>query len=127
MYLRGIPKMKHQKTMVKSLLSVATLAAISSTYAQDIEEEQVIVTGIRATLESALQEKREATSLIEVIKAVDIGKLPDQNLAEVLENVPGVQITREAGVGNGVQIRGISDNRTSINGVTTVALSLIHI
>ena len=58
--------------------------------------------------------------MIEVIQAEDIGKLPDQNLAEVLENVTGIQITRTAGVGTNVQIRGTDDNRTEINGVGTV-------
>lgn len=46
--------------------------------------------------------------------------MPDQNLAEVLENITGIQITREAGVGTGVQIRGTDANRTEINGVSTV-------
>jgi iron complex outermembrane recepter protein len=84
------------------------------------EEEAIVVTGFRSSLASALNEKRNATSLVEVIQAEDIGKLPDQNLAEVLENITGVQITREAGVGTGVQIRGTNDNRTEINGVSTV-------
>ena len=82
--------------------------------------QDIIVTGIRNSLQSALQEKRRADNLIEVIKAEDIGKLPDQNLAEVLENVTGVQITRTAGVGTAVQIRGTDANRTEINGVSTV-------
>jgi iron complex outermembrane recepter protein len=82
--------------------------------------EEVVVTGIRRSLQSALVEKRDADNLVEVIKAEDIGKLPDQNLAEVLENVTGIQITREAGVGNAVQIRGTDANRVEINGVSTV-------
>lgn len=82
--------------------------------------EEIVVTGIRSSLASALNEKREANNLVEVIQAEDIGKLPDQNLAEVLENVTGIQITREAGVGRGVQIRGTDANRTEINGVSTV-------
>lgn len=84
------------------------------------EGNAIVVTGIRASLESALNEKRNAQSLVEVIQAEDIGKLPDQNLAEVLENITGVQITRTAGVGTGVQIRGTNDNRVEINGVGTV-------
>lgn len=80
----------------------------------------IVVTGIRSSLQSALAEKRNADSLVEVIQAEDIGKLPDQNLAEVLENITGIQITRTAGVGTGVQIRGTNDNRTEINGVSTV-------
>lgn len=80
----------------------------------------IVVTGIRASLQSALGEKRRSDNLVEVIQAQDIGKLPDQNLAEVLENVSGVQITRQAGVGTAVQIRGTDANRTEINGVSTV-------
>ena len=82
--------------------------------------EEVVVYGIRGALANALEQKREANNLIEVIQSEDIGKLPDQNLAEVLENVTGIQITREAGVGTGVQIRGTNANRTEINGVSTV-------
>ncbi len=82
--------------------------------------EEVVVTGIRSSLESALAEKRSADNLKEVIIAEDIGKLPDQNLAEVLENITGIQITRTAGVGTNVQIRGTSANRVEINGVSTV-------
>lgn len=88
---------------------------------EPVEEiEELVVTGIRASLQSALIQKREAANLVEVIQAEDIGKLPDQNLAEVLENVTGIQITREAGVGRGVQIRGTDANRVEINGVSTV-------
>jgi len=117
----------HKTPYVPLALAIATITAgMSSTYVnaqeanKEIETEEVVVTGIRASLENALQQKRASSSLIEVIEAVDIGKLPDQNLAEVLENVPGVQITRTAGVGTGVQIRGTNSNRTEINGVSTV-------
>ncbi|MGI9229976.1 MAG: TonB-dependent receptor [Gammaproteobacteria bacterium] len=96
------------------------LLTTPTTYAQNDTLEEIEVRGIRGSLQNALQRKRNADSLIEVIQAEDIGKLPDQNLAEVLENVTGLQITREAGVGTGVQIRGTNANRTEINGVSTV-------
>ncbi len=100
---------------------VSILALPQAAIAQDsFEEDEVIAVGIRQSLENALVEKRQAVGLKEVILAEDIGKLPDQNLAEVLENVTGVQITRTAGVGTGVQIRGTDANRTEINGVTAV-------
>ena len=113
------------KIMRKSALLLtagfSTLALAQTAVAQDAtDQSDVIVTGIRQSLASAIGEKREADSLIEVILAEDIGKLPDQNLAEVLENVTGIQITRTAGVGTGVQIRGTNDNRVEINGVDTV-------
>ena len=53
--------------------------------------EEIQVFGIRRSLESALEEKRFTTNLTEIINADDIGKLPDENVAEVLENIPGVQ------------------------------------
>jgi len=97
----------------------STLAFAQTAVAQTADDE-VIVTGIRQSLENALVEKRESNSLVEIILAEDIGKLPDQNLAEVLENITGIQITRTAGVGTNVQIRGTDANRIEINGVATV-------
>ncbi len=117
--------------LLAGLLTGSALALLpSAAFAQDAdntdsvaegEENTIIVTGIRSSLQSALVEKRNADSLVEVIQAEDIGKLPDQNLAEVLENITGVQITRTAGVGTGVQIRGTNDNQVQINGINTVS------
>ncbi len=105
-------------------LSVMAMVFTSVTGVATAEEntklEEIVVTGIRTALSSALEEKRNSDNLVEIIQAEDIGKLPDQNLAEVLENVTGIQITRTAGVGTGVQIRGTNANRTEINGVSTV-------
>jgi TonB-dependent receptor len=90
-------------------------------FAQDDDAiEEVVVTGIRGSLKNAVDQKRSSDKLVEVVIAEDIGKLPDQNLAEVLEGITGVQITRTAGVGTGVQIRGTNANRIEINGVSTV-------
>ena len=109
---------------ITAMLGVShATTSLAQTESADGDEqviEEVVVTGIRGSLRSALDEKRQADNLVEVIRAEDIGKLPDQNLAEVLENVTGIQITREAGVGTGVQIRGTNANRTEINGVSTV-------
>ena len=118
--------MKHKLSKVTlAVLSASAMSMTSYAYAAEEataeEEVEVIqVTGIRSSLTSAILEKRDADNLVEVIIADDIGKLPDQNLAEVLENITGVQITREAGVGTGVQIRGTDSNRVQVNGVSTV-------
>lgn len=120
--------MRHLKSNRAILLSVSLLALSAATSASAqvgddasvAETDTIIVTGIRQSLENALIEKRQADSLVEVIIAEDIGKLPDQNLAEVLENIPGIQITRTEGVGTGVQIRGADQNLIQFNGVTTV-------
>ncbi|MDB6044015.1 MAG: chiP-II [Gammaproteobacteria bacterium] len=54
----------------------------------DVEE--IVVTGIRASVEHSLEAKREATSVEEVVSAEDIGKMPDKNVADSLTRVPGV-------------------------------------
>ena len=87
---------------------------------EDEPLDEIVVTGIRGSLAAAVDQKRDSDQLVEVIIAEDIGKLPDQNLAEVLENITGIQITRTAGVGTGVQIRGTNSNRVEFNGVSTV-------
>lgn len=122
-----------QGKSIRSIWRAALLAGVALplgvvAYAQDTaddgEEEArqdvIVVQGIRGSLQTALNEKRNSDNLVEIIQAEDIGKLPDQNLAEVLENITGVQITRTAGVGTGVQIRGTNANRVEFNGVSTV-------
>jgi len=117
------------KRLTTILLTTTAMMIAAPAFAQSAETgqdeaatqvDEIVVTGIRASLQNALSQKRKADNLVEVIEAEDIGKLPDQNLAEVLENVTGIQITREAGVGRGVQIRGTDANRVEINGVSTV-------
>jgi len=113
--------MTYTRALTTLMLSASTVAFASTSMAQDSGDGDVVIaTGIRQALENALVEKRNADSLVEIIQAEDIGKLPDQNLAEVLENVTGIQITRTAGVGTGVQIRGSNENLVLINGVNTV-------
>lgn len=118
--------MKHAISMIfLSIVATFNLLAFS-VYATSAEKnvdnkiiDEVIVTGIRASLESALEAKRALSNLTEVINADDIGKLPDENIAEVLENIPGVQIDRSAGIGTSVSVRGSSQNRVEVNGRST--------
>ena len=113
--------MKYQPTIAALALAAMTLVFSAGAIAQDDEPlEEIVVTGIRGSLAAAVDQKRDSDQLVEVIIAEDIGKLPDQNLAEVLENITGIQITRTAGVGTGVQIRGTNSNRVEFNGVSTV-------
>ena len=117
--------MKIQRAIAALLLSTSTFAVVPAALAQDSAAqdepiEEIVAVGIRGSLANSVAQKRNSDNLIEAIYAEDIGKLPDQNLAEVLENITGVQITRTAGVGTGVQIRGTNANRTEINGVSTV-------
>jgi iron complex outermembrane receptor protein len=74
--------------------------------------EEVIVTGIRASLTQSLDAKRAADGVLDAISAEDVGKFPDKNLAEALQRVPGVQVNREFGEGERVSVRGTSPTLT---------------
>jgi iron complex outermembrane receptor protein len=81
--------------------------------------EEVVVTGFRASLGSALSVKRRANGVVDVIKAEDIADFPDANLAESIQRVPGVSIARDAGEGRQITVRGLGPQftRVRINGV----------
>ena len=98
--------------------SSVNIAAQESADNEGIDE--IIVTGIRASLQDAINKKRNAEDIRDVINAEDIGKLPDQNVADALQRITGVQIGRSFGEGNEVSVRGISSNRIELNGQTQV-------
>jgi len=77
----------------------------------------IVVTGVRAAIIGGLENKRDATQIIESIVAEDIGKLPDNNVIEALQRVAGVQVTdRARGEARTVLIRGLPDVVTTMNG-----------
>ncbi len=78
--------------------------------------QEVVVTGFRASLQSALDSKRNSDLPIESVAAEDLGKMPDQNVAESLQRLPGVQIDRSQGKGTAVLIDGLRQNLTTLNG-----------
>jgi iron complex outermembrane receptor protein len=90
-------------------------AAPTSVAGSDESLEEVIVTGFRASLAEALQNKRESNQIIESVSAEDIGKFPDQNVAESLQRLSGVQIDRDNGQGTKVRIRGLDQNVLLLN------------
>jgi TonB-dependent receptor len=81
--------------------------------------EEVVVTGFRASLNAALADKRTATGAVDSIRAEDIAKFPDSNLAESVQRVPGVSISRDAGEGRNISVRGLGPQftRVRINGM----------
>ena len=83
----------------------------------------VVITGIRAALESALNAKKQDKGIVDVIKAEDIAKFPDTNLAESLQRIPGVVIDRDAGEGRNITVRGLGADftRVRINGIEALA------
>jgi TonB-dependent receptor len=97
--------------------AVAQTADAASAENEAIEE--VLVTGFRASLQSATNAKRESIGFQDSVFAEDIGKFPDLNIAESLNRIPGVQLAREVnGEGLNVAIRGLNTNftKTTING-----------
>src|SRR5262245_40659137 len=81
-------------------------------------EETITVVGIAEALTEAVEVKRESDAIVDAIVAEDVGKLPDKNLAEAVQRVPGVVINREFGEGERVSLRGVAPNlvHTTVNG-----------
>jgi len=94
--------------------------------APEASSEDIVVTGIRSSLQGALNAKRNAAQVLDAISAEDIGKFPDKNVGEALQRVTGVQLTRSDGEGSGITIRGAdpSLNRVEINGVTALSTTV---
>ena len=112
-----------------SLLSSVSLMALNSTVyaAEDIteiqgeEEAEVIeVYGLRASEQKSRDMKKNSVGVVDAIMAEDIGKMPDANIAEALQRITGVSITRNNGEGSQVSVRGMGPalNRISVNGKT---------
>jgi TonB-dependent receptor len=98
------------------LLSACAIGALSTAMtaqAQAIAEagdDLIVVTGQRAQQERSIQVKRDAIGVLDVAAADDIGRLPDRNVAEVVEHLPGVGVTYDQGEGRFVAIRGVPSN-----------------
>ena len=104
--------------------SVAAMAvAAQPAFAQDAAADEadgneIIVTGIRASLSKSADTKRNAIGVVDAISAEDIGKFPDTNLAESLQRITGVSIDRNSGEGSKVTVRGFGPdfNLVLLNG-----------
>ncbi|RZF65988.1 TonB-dependent receptor [Sphingomonas populi] len=87
--------------------------------------QEVVVVGTRASLQSAINRKRNAGTVVDSIVADDIASFPDKNVGDSLSRITGVQLTRDFGEGTQVSIRGVEPdlNRIEINGVSQVSAS----
>lgn len=83
---------------------------------RDAQSVDVVVTGIRRSLENAQAVKEKSDQIVDSVVAEDIGKLPDLTAAESLARITGVQVTRNAAVAQGVTVRGLADLATTYNG-----------
>jgi TonB-dependent receptor len=105
----------------------AAAAQADQTASQDEgTSEDIVVTGIRASLDQAIAIKRNSAGVVDAISAEDIGKFPDTNLAESLQRITGVSITRANGEGSQVAVRGFSGgfNLVTVNGRQLPATSI---
>lgn len=119
-------------------LALCALAIEPQAYAQSVagggaasddqEVEEIIVTGIRQSLQNAQDIKRDAEVFVDSVTAEDIGALPDRSVTEVLQRIPGVSISRFAAgndpdhfsvEGSGVVVRGLNSVRSELNGRDT--------
>lgn len=129
---------KNQHTFLKKKLPLCIKMASSlslamgvaaHTYAADAKAvdaaEEIVVTGQRASIDSAQEIKKNAEVVVDSITAVDIGALPDRSVAEALQRIPGVSLQRTnenrdparlASEGGGVFVRGLSWINTLLNG-----------
>lgn len=80
--------------------------------------QDIVVTGIRASIESSAAQKRDAAGILDAISSEDLGKFPDANVAESLQRIPGVAIDRSNGEGQSVTVRGLGPtfNNVLFNG-----------
>ncbi len=109
-----------------SLLAL-TMAGVGQAHAQTAtapaDNDVVVVRGFRGSLQTAMSAKKKDDSIVDVIKAEDIGKFPDNNLSESIQRIPGVSIDRDAGEGRTITVRGLGPGftRVRLNGMEALA------
>src|SRR4030095_9056993 len=92
-------------------------------------EDEIVVTGIRASLQRSSDIRRDGQGIVDAIVAEDIGKFPDSNLAESLQRIPGISINRVNGEGSEVTARGFGGqfNLVTLNGRQMPASNVITV
>ena len=100
-------------------LAISAVALPGTAFAQDTAaadanpDDAIVVTGFRASVDSAAAQKKTASSIVEVIAPEDLGKLPDLSIAEALSRLPGLATQRLDGRANVVSIRGLAPDFTT--------------
>jgi len=96
-----------------SALALLAFAGVAQAQVQDDTVDEIIVTGIRGSITNSIAAKQRNTSIVEVITAEDIGKLPDVSIAESLARLPGLTVQRLDGRGQLISIRGLGPDFTT--------------
>lgn len=113
-----------QETGAAATTEEQAIAAKKKKDGEAVELDAVKVTGIRRSIENAIEKKRENTSIVEVISAEDIGKLPDNSIADAISRAPGITSQRIAGRASEINIRGFAGDfsTTLLNGREQVSV-----
>lgn len=103
------------------LAGVSTMALATGAWAQSAPDapsqvDEIVVTGVRGSQMRSVDVKRREASIVDAISSEDIGKLPDVTIVDSLQRISGVQIKRDAGEGTTVNIRGLAQVITLLNG-----------
>lgn len=130
--MKQVQSMPRKRLLTSALLLALAQPAMAQTATTEQEQpatppaqtddatdlDTVVVTGIRGSLTSSMNLKRDAQGIVDGIVAEDIGKFPDTNLAESLQRISGVSIDRQLGEGSKVTIRGVGPdfNLVLLNG-----------
>lgn len=103
---------------VRPVAAPAPTKTASTAEADVVKLDAFVVTGIRAGIESAIEAKRESTSIVESITSEDIGKLPDISIAESIARLPGLAAQRVDGAAQVISVRGLAPDfsTTLLNG-----------
>ncbi|MCA1653122.1 MAG: TonB-dependent receptor [Sphingomicrobium sp.] len=91
-------------------------AAATTAPASDAADTTIVVTGIRRSLQSAQNIRKNSRQIVDAVVAEDIGKLPDLNTAQTAARIPGVQVYRQGGEAQNVLVRGLPNFTTTYNG-----------
>ncbi|MEJ6007909.1 TonB-dependent receptor [Paucibacter sp. AS339] len=131
----SVEKRKQSKAVKREIFSIKPVAlgcgllmlATGAAYAQQASEklDTVTVTGIRKGIEAAISVKKNSDSIVEAVSAEDIGKLPDNSIAESIARLPGLSAQRVAGRAQVISVRGLSPDfaTTLLNGRELVSTS----
>ncbi len=121
-YLARATRPSLKSFLLATVAALAADASFSVALAQQTSSDQVesvTVTGYEGSLGKARDIKKDAVIQEDVIVAEDMAKFPELNLAESLQRLPGVQITREAGEGREISLQGLGPDftRVQLNGM----------
>lgn len=116
------PAHAQQAAAPDAAASAPAAAAAAQPAGKGNQLETVVVTGIRRSIQSAIDRKRNASTVSDSIVAEDIDQFPDKNVGEALSRITGVQLSRSFGEGSQVSIRGVEPdlNRVQINGMSVL-------